>query len=115
MLLGCWVYAPEFILLIRAGDERAVLGIEAKPVRTSGWFEKEFHLSRFGEPSVDPVIRLIGEIDIAFRVARGPFGELEAIARQLQRSLVSHNSGSLKHFGRFRLVGLYGNRNESDK
>src|SRR5262249_1350153 len=78
------VNAPQLILLVRTGPEVA-LAIEAQTVRPPAWLQERGQLA-IGAPLQNSVIGLVGEVDVALRVRRRPFRELEVVGQFLEFS-----------------------------
>jgi len=54
---------------------------------------------------MDAIVRLIGEINIAFRINRRPFGELETVREFFELRLLGNDGTFLACAGRLVLLG----------
>ncbi len=75
MLFGFDVDSPEFVFLIGTGDQGAGF-VEIQAIGPAGRLHEDFHFAVDGV-SHNPVVGLVGEIDVAVFIHGGAFGKFE--------------------------------------
>src|SRR5205823_1704033 len=80
--LARWSDSPKLVSLIRARPKIS-FAIKAESVCTTGRLHKSGQLA-IGAPFENPVVRLIGEKDVALGIASRAFGKFEIVCENLQ-------------------------------